>query len=179
MPRAKGASSHLAVIAFVLLVEGCTAGRGVFFVPDTRAQYECGPYTVRPDGIFADGFAVLYYIVPLAPLFHSSDTPSRLEVDITVHSVQPVFEVSEDDVRIRLSDPDVLYRPIARTVKTNSRLPEKPWYYQTTRFTFDLDRSTISNYVLTFPSGLHGCRIPDTAYRKEVRTEMMTPVLGR
>jgi hypothetical protein len=151
-------SHRLIWTVLALFTGGCAAFAPmvVSLDPENQAQYHCGPYTVRSD------------LAP-SPLINFSNTPLRLEVDITVHSVQPVFELAENDVRVRLPGSDALYPPIARTVTYDTQLPQKPWYFKVTRFTFDIDPSTISGYVLTFPSGLHGCVIPDIKYRKVIR----------
>lgn len=159
----------------VLMFCSCIAGRGTFYVPVDMSLYQinCGSHTIRFNSLFTDGFAVVYYFgVPLVPLFNHSDTDTNLEVDITVHSdKEAVFDIELSDVEVKLPESGVGASPKTRKTKVESRMPEKPWFYRTTRFTFDLDRSQISEYSLTFPNGLNGCGIPDIPFRKNVRSE--------
>jgi len=164
-----------ALLAAALLLGGCIAGKATMFAPvaGPNAQYACGTATIRPDDFFSDGFVVLYYIVPLVPVPNASETESSLEFPITIHSeVEPVFDLTVQDVSVRIPNVQKAVHPIKVELIVNV---EKPWYYKTFKFTFDVDRHQLNEFVLIFAKPLHGCDIPDTPYVKKEETHYITP----
>lgn len=169
-----------ALLLTSLVLTGCVAGNTTMISPAPLVQYTCGNVTVRPDGFYSDGFGVLYYVVPLAPLPKSSETESELELPITVHSaVEPVFDLTVQDVAVHIPNVAETIRPTRVKIITENALPGKPWYYKTFKFTFPVDRHRLNDFVLAFSKPLHGCDIPDTRYVKEQTSHFISPVLGR
>lgn len=166
-------------LILAIMLSGCIAGKVVTISPkEVHHQYVCEPFTIRPDGIFSDGFAVLYYIVPLWPLTNNSDTSYSLEIPITIHSdKEPVFDFVLQDVMVRI--PELQSDIAARSIKkiTETAFPNKPWYYKTFKFTFDIDRNLLSEFTLIFPNPVHDCKIPDTPYVRKEKWHIITPTM--
>jgi hypothetical protein len=152
------------------------AGRTVMTAPQARsAEFDCGTYTIRPEGLFSDGFVVYYYVIPLAFSTGASKTESFLELPITTHiKTDPVFDLTLDDVQIQVPGIDKRISPSRIEVISDSSF--YVGYRKTFRLTFEVDRHKLRNFTLVFSKPLHGCTIPDTPYLVEEQKHYISPI---
>lgn len=181
MTRQRGAFPPLCpalLLGLATLLAGCAAGRAVMLQPQAAgARYACGPYSIRPEPFFADGFMVMYYVIPLLPLKNNSTTPSSLELSVAVESPgEPDIELGTADVQVVIPERAAPVSPSHITSTTRAATPGKPPYRKTFRLVFDVDRHQLQAFTLVFPRPIAGCQLPDTPYVRHVERHYVTPV---
>ena len=160
------------------MLQGCVAGNAVMIQPKSISSsvYDCGNFTVQFDGMFADGFMVLYYIIPLAPLTNSSETEGYLELPITMYSRnEPVHTLSVQEVHVQLPEQEEAIYPYKVEITTDKHVPKDSWYYKTMKFTFKINRHELTEFQLIFPNAINGCDVPPTPYIRKEKTHYITP----
>ncbi len=181
MPRGADAGfligCRLALLLAVLAVAGCVAGKAVMIQPqEGSVRYQCGPYTIEPDGFFADGVMVLYYVVPLIYVQNSSETKSFLELPITISSdTEPVFDLTLQDVQVRIPGHAEAVPPSNVNITMENVRTDKPLFSKTFTFTFEIDRHRLREFTLVFPRPVHACILPDTPYLRTEERHYITP----
>ena len=164
-------------IVIALFLQGCVAGYSVQMLPKSNgpSQHKCENFTLHTDAIFSDGFMVLYYIIPLVPLFNRSDTKDFLEIPISIISrKEPVYNLTLNDITIRMPNNQNLISPYKKIVTRDKINTEKPFYYKTLKFYFEINRHNLKEFDLVFQNQINGCVIPDTSYIRKEGTHYIT-----
>lgn len=178
MSRRATVLRRLAPLPLAALLAGCAAGKAIMLQPATpAAAYQCGPYTIQPDAFFADGFAVIYYLLPVMIMRGASSTPSQLELSVTIHAMDaPVTDLTLADVAVALPGVSTPLHPVQMATKAAQEGPGQRWHRKTFSFLFDIDRHRLTEFSLLFPRPVQGCMLSPTPYVRRVERHYMTPV---
>jgi hypothetical protein len=176
----------VSILVCVFSFYGCVAGKAEYYVPtleqsygntENSFSYKCGNYIITLDSFCSDGFMLMYYLIPLAPIPPDSKTKTDLEIQITISSkVEPVFDLTLNDIQVKIPGTEGMLFPYKILIISECSLPEEPWFRKTFRFLFHADRHKISKFTLTFPHKINGCDLPPVNFCKEIHKYYMTPI---